>query len=145
MFEWMRRLHYRCHRHRRNIRVILVVDGYAFELHPHWRICLMIQVNVGHSVDCSIEYLDQNNNPMLTTPIPDSPPTWTDTPATPPVDTFTVAPGGLTAVLAATAPGADTVNLSVTVGGQTFTATLGVAISAVPQVLTSVQIQGTVV
>jgi hypothetical protein len=108
----------------------------------------MIQVNAGHSVDCTIEYLDQNGNPMLTTPTPDSPPTWTNAPAPAGIDTLTVSPDGSSAVLATAAVdatgGTDTVSLSVIVGGKTFAATLGVAISAAPQVLTAVAINDTV-
>ena len=100
----------------------------------------MEQLTVGHSDTMTIEYLDQNGNPMLSPVTPDAAPTWTNTPASPPVDTFTVSPDGSSAVLAATAPGADTVNLSVTVAGKTFAASLGIAISAAPQVLTSVAI-----
>ena len=104
----------------------------------------MITVNVGHSVDDTIVYLDQNGNPMLVAPTPDAPPVWTNTPSTPAVDTFTVAADGSSAVLAATAVGADTVNLTVTVGGKTYTATQAVTIAAAPQVLTSVSINGVV-
>jgi hypothetical protein len=146
--EFSRRLHYRSHRHhsrhRRHHHVVFVVNGYAVELIPHTRIHIMLQVSVGHSVNCSIEYLDQNGNPMLTPVTPDSPPVWADTPATPPVDTFTVATDGSSAVLAATAVGADTVSLTVIVGGKTYAASLAVSITAAPQVLTSVAINGVV-
>jgi hypothetical protein len=136
------------HRWRRRAHVLLIVDGCVFELHPHRRTHVMIQVNAGHSVDCSIEYLDQNGNPMLTAPTPDSPPAWTNAPSAPGIDTLTVSPDGSTAVLAtnaADAAGSDTLSLTVVVGGKSFAATLAVAISAAPQVLTSVQIAGTVV
>lgn len=104
-----------------------------------------VAVNVGHTVNMSIVYLDQNGNPMVTTPTPDSAPAWTDAPSAAGVDTLTVAPGGLTASLAALAVGSDVVSLEVVVGGVTFNATLPVTISAAPQVLTSVQIAATVV
>jgi len=107
----------------------------------------MLQVNAGHSVNMTVEYLDQNGNPMLTTPTPDSPPAWTNAPSAPGIDTLTASPDGSSAVLATNAADAnssDTVSLSVVVGGQTFTATLGVSISAAPQVLTSVAINGVV-
>ena len=141
-FGYGRHRHHRRphHHHRRHLRVALVVNGYFHELSAHRRTYIMDQLTVGHSDTMTIEYLDQNGNPMLAPVTPDSPPTWTNTPASPPVDTFTVSPDGSSAVLAATAPGADTVNLSVTVAGKTFTASLGVAISAAPQVLTSVAI-----
>lgn len=107
----------------------------------------MLQVTAGHSVDMAIEYLDQNGNPMLTTPAPDSPPVWTNAPSAPSIDTLTPSPDGSSAVLATNAGDAnstDTVGLSVVVGGKTFTASLGVSISAAPQVLTSVEINGQV-
>ena len=104
----------------------------------------MTTLNVGHSDVMTILYLDQNGNPMLVTPTPASPPTWVNTPATPPVDTLTVAANGSSATLAALAVGADTVTLTVIVGGTTFTATDSITISAAPQVLTSVAIQDTI-
>lgn len=107
----------------------------------------MLQVNAGHSVDCSIVYLDQNGNPMLTAPASDSPPAWTNAPSAPGIDTLTVSPDGSSAVLAtnaADAAGSDTVSLVVVVGGKSFAASLGIAISAAPQVLTSVAIDGVV-
>ena len=102
-------------------------------------------VTVGHSIDYSFIYVDTNGNPMLTPVTPDSPPVWTDAPASPPVDTFTVAADGSTAVLAATATGGDTVTLTVIVGGVTYTASDLVTINAAPQTLGGVQIVATVV
>ncbi len=107
----------------------------------------MLQVNAGHSVNCSVAYLDANGNPMLTAPSPDAPPAWANAPSASGIDTLTVSPDGTTAVLttnAADANSSDTVSLSVTVGGKVFTATLGVTISAAPQVLTSVVIDAVV-
>jgi hypothetical protein len=104
----------------------------------------MQTVNVGHSIAMTILYLDTNGNPMLTTPVPDSPATWTNSPSDPSVDTFSVAADGNSAQLNALAPGTDTVNLSVTVGGTAYTASLAVEVDAAPQVLGSVQIGATV-
>jgi hypothetical protein len=100
-----------------------------------------VTVSVGHNVQCSLVFLDQNGNPMLTTPTPDSPPTWSD--STPATETLTA--GGLTASALAIAPGGDTISVSVSVGGVTFGATLGVTVTAAPQTLTSVSIAATVV
>lgn len=100
-----------------------------------------ITVNVGHSVSMSIEYLDANGNPMLTTPVPDAPPTWSDT--TPATGKLTVAPDALTATELALAVGSDLVNLSLMVGGISFAASQGIAVTAAPQVLTSIAIQAT--
>ena len=148
MLEWFNRLchrrHRHHHRHKHHPRVVLVVNGFAIELNPHWRTHIMFPVNVGHTVSSTILYLDQNGNPMLTPPTPDSAPTWTNAPNPAGIDTLTVSADGLTANLATTAEGSDTLSLSVTVGGKTFTATEGISITAAPQTLTSVQISSTV-
>jgi hypothetical protein len=144
-FEWPPQLLYRLRRHHR--RVAIVVDGRIHELNPHRRTHLMLPVTAGHAVALAIAYLDANGHKMLTQPTPDGPPSWTDAPSAPGIDTLTVAPDGSSAILAtnpADADGSDTVGLSVTVGGKTFSATLAVAISAAPQVLSSVEIVGTV-
>jgi hypothetical protein len=104
----------------------------------------MQTVNVGHSIEFAIVYLDANGNPMLTTPTPDSPPAWSNAPSAPSVDSFTVAADGLTAMLTALAAGTDAVSLSVTVGGVAFSASISIEIDAAPQVLSSVAIQATV-
>jgi len=98
-------------------------------------------VSVGHMVTCTLEYLDQNGNPMLTPVTPDSPPVWTDAPSAPGVDTNSVSADGLTDVVSALAVGSDTVGVTVIVGGKTFTDSTLITITAAPQVLTSVQIQ----
>src|SRR5277367_5332620 len=77
-----------------------------------------VTLSVGHSADFSIVFLDQNGNPMLTTPVPDAPPVWTDT--TPATGTLVPAASGLTAVEAVIAVGGDTVSVSLAVGGVTF-------------------------
>lgn len=100
----------------------------------------MLDVTVGHEVECSIVYLDQNGNPMQTTPTPDAPPQWSNQPATPPIDSLMPSADGSSCEVDTLAPGTDTIGLSVIVGGQTFNASLQLAIEAPPQVLTSVQI-----
>ena len=102
-------------------------------------------LTVGHVDNLSIGFLDQHGNPMLVTPVPDLPPVWANAPVPAGADTLTVATNGLTAVLAAVAAGADTVSLTVVVGGHTFTASDSITISAAPQVLTSVEIVDDVV
>jgi hypothetical protein len=104
-----------------------------------------VVVNVGHVVNCTIIYLDQNGNPMLTTPTPDAAPTWSDAPAPAGCATLVAAPGGLTATDTAVAVGADVISLSLSVGGVAFSATQPVTIDAAPQVLTSIEIDATVV
>ncbi len=98
----------------------------------------MIEVTVGHQIVATISYLDQNGNPMLTQPTPDSAPVWTN--STPATETLVAAADGSSATATTVAAGTDTISLSVIVGGQTFAATLSVQVDAPPQVLTSVAI-----
>jgi hypothetical protein len=102
-----------------------------------------VTVAIGHVVNFSIIYLDQQGNPMLVTPTPDSPPVWTDAPS--PAGCVTFASTGSTATDTAVAAGTDTVGVTVTVGGVAFSASLGVVVSPAPQVLTSIEIGSTVV
>ena len=122
--------------HRRRVCSVLILahQGHRLMTAP-------ITLNVGHSAALSIEYLDQNNNP-LPAPVPDSPPVWSNVALT--TATLTVGPGGQTATEAAIAAGTDTVNLSVVVGGKTFTTLLGVTVQPAPPVLTSIQINAVV-
>jgi hypothetical protein len=103
----------------------------------------MTDVTVGHTVIDTILFLDQNGNPMLVSPVPDSPPTWTKM-APDTTDTLAVSADGLTATILALAEGADTINLTVVVAGTSYAAKQDLNITAVPQVLTSVAIQATV-
>ena len=103
-----------------------------------------VSLTVGHTASFTIEYDDQDGNPMLTTPTPDSPPTWTDAPNPPGSVTFTIAPDGNSASDAAVAAGTDVVSVSLTVGGVSFSAVSNVTVAAAPQVLTSIQIIPTV-
>lgn len=98
----------------------------------------MTDVTLGHSIALSIEYLDQNGNPMLTPVTPDAPPAWAN--STPATETLTVAPDGNTATANTVAVGTDVISLALKVAGADFSATLGVNVTAVPQVLTSIAI-----
>jgi hypothetical protein len=105
-----------------------------------------ITVAVGHVVNMQIAYLDQNGQPMATTPTPDSPPSWSNSNTA--VGSIVAAAGGLTATEAITGAGSDTASVSLSVGGVAFVATLPISATAVTppaQVLTSIQIQGTAV
>ena len=99
-----------------------------------------VTINVGHTDSMSILFFDQNGNPMLTTPIPDMPPVWTNSVSPVGADTLSVPTNGLTAVVTAVAPGTDTVTVTVAVGGKSFSATQPISIQAEPQVLTSIKI-----
>ena len=101
-----------------------------------------VAVTVGHIVNCALVFLDQDGNPMVTTPTLDAPPTWSDT--TPATGTLTAASSGLTASESIIAAGTDTISVKLSVGGVAFSASVAVTASAAPQVLTSVQIAATV-
>ena len=102
----------------------------------------MVDVTVGHQIACSISYLDQNGNPMLTNPTPDSPPVWSNTTAA--TETIVAAADGLTCQATTVAVGTDVISVTDIVGGASFSATLAVNVTAVPQVLTSIAINATV-
>ena len=99
---------------------------------------MALNMTVGQSDALSIAFLDQNGQPMATTPTPDAVPVWTN--STPATDTLTVAGDGLSATDAAVGIGTDTVNLTLSVNGQSFTAALDINVAGAAQVLTSIQI-----
>ncbi len=145
VLAFFRRLFY--HRRHHHPRVVLFIDGYGHELNPHRRTCFMTSVTAGHKITYAIAYLDENGRPMITTPTLDGPPSWSNAPSAPGIDTLTPAADGSSAVLqtnAADADSTDTVSMSVVVGGKSFSASDSVTISAAPQVLSSVEIVGTV-
>lgn len=115
---------------------------FGVELEPFERAHMSTSVNVGHTVSMKISFLDTNGNPMLTPVTPDSPPIWSN--SSPATGQLTAAPDGLSAVESAIAAGSDVVSLSVTAGGQVFSATLAIDVSAATQVLGSVAIEPTV-
>jgi hypothetical protein len=151
--------------HHRHLRLAFVVKTGRHRRHGHghrWRhkrvhifepgvthMNITDSVTVGHQVAFAWEWIDANGNPPpagTTLPTPDSTPVWANTPATPPVDTFTSSADGSTALLVASAAGSDTVTLTVVFGGTTFTASDLVTISAavVPFVPAGVQITSVV-
>jgi hypothetical protein len=103
----------------------------------------MTDVVVGHNITYTIVYLDQNGQPMLTSVTPDSPPAWSNL-AAPTIDTMSISADGSTDSVSAVGAGADSVTVSVTVGGVTFTAVDQVSISAAPQVLGAVALNAVV-
>jgi hypothetical protein len=149
--KWWGRYHHR-HHHERHRLVLLVsyIDTHGdFTLRVH---CLNpegespmnpVELQVGQTVDFAIVFLDQNGNTISPPPTPDSPPSWSDT--TPPTGTLTEAVGDLTASEVAVAPGTDTVSVSLTVGGVSFSASLPITVTAPAPVLTSIAIVPTIV
>lgn len=101
-----------------------------------------INATVGHTITYAIGYLDAQGNPMMTAPVPDSPPAWSN--STPATGTLVASADGMTAVETAVAPGSDIVSLSLVVGGVKFGATQGLIVVAPAQVLTSIAILATV-
>lgn len=101
------------------------------------------QVSIGHVINCQLDFLDQNGNSMLTPVKPDIGPSWSN--IVPTVETLVASADGLQAVLTPVAVGVDTVTVDVLVAGVKFQATLNVAVTPAPQVLTSVSIVPTVV
>jgi hypothetical protein len=114
-----------------------------YQLQPNKRIHIMTDVVVGHEIVNTIVYLDQNGQPMLVTPAPDSAPVWTNL-AAPTIDTMSVSADGSTDTVTAVGAGVDSLTVTVTVGGVQFTAVEQISVSAAPQVLTSVAINSVV-
>ena len=102
----------------------------------------VVTLAVGHTLSMAIQFLDQHGNPMLTAPVPDTAPAWTN--STPATETLAVAGSGLSCVGTPVAVGTDVVTLALAVGGVTFSAVLDVTVSAEAQVLTSIAIVPTV-
>ena len=101
------------------------------------------QVTLGHVINTSILFLDQNGNPMLTDVKSDAPPSWSNLNTG--VETVVASADGMSAVVTPIATGVDTVSVALLVNGKPFAASLSVNVSPAPQVLTSVQIVPAVV
>lgn len=111
----------------------------VYKLNPKRKVRIMTDVVVGHRVVNRIVYLDKFGQPMLTTPVPDSPPVWTKL-AEDTVDTMDVSADGTVDTVTAVGPGVDSLSVKVTVGGVDYFATEQISISAAPQELGSVDI-----
>lgn len=137
--EWFRHRHHHLrHRKHHRFHVVLFVNGVGEVLNAGQESKIMITLTLGHNVECSLAYLDANGNPMLATPTPDAPATWTNT--TPATETLIASADGNTCEATTLAVGTDSISVSVTVGGKTFVASVAVEVDAAPQVLTSVAI-----
>lgn len=99
---------------------------------------MSVVLSMGHTLNMSIQYLDQNGNPMLTPPTPDSAPTWSNT--TSATETLAPSSSGLACVGTPVAPGNDVVTVTLSTGGVTFTANLDVEVDPAAQVLKSIAI-----
>src|ERR1700693_536913 len=116
MAEWLRDRHHHIGHHKHHqFHVVLFVNGVGTLLTPGQRTKEMIELTLGHFVECTLAYLDANGNPMLVTPKVDSPPVWTQT--TPATDKLVVSADGLTAEAQTLAVGADSLGVTVIVSG----------------------------
>ena len=127
-----------------SVGVILPAFSQTFPFPRGGALPMTVTVTVGHSILNTIKYLDQNGNPMLVTPVPDSPPQWSSSPNPDGCDSVSVSADGLECDIIAIAPGVDTLTMAVIVGGATFQATQNISIQAAPQTLTSVEIESVV-
>ena len=115
--------------------VFLTVNETRVLLHPNEENFMTTILTMGHKLGLSIQVLDQNGNPMLTPVTYDAPPAWTNT--TPATETIAASADGQTALGTPVAPGTDTVSVSFSIGGKSFSATLAVEVDAAAQVPTS--------
>lgn len=121
-WHWLRHHHHRRHQH---LRVVLLVKqklgcAFAVELNPERETHLMADALVGQTITRTLEILDNAGNPLLPQPALDSPAQWTQSDST--LETDTISSDTLTDTAVVTAAGTEQTSLSVTVGGQTFTA-----------------------
>jgi hypothetical protein len=133
---------YTLSKRRHKVHPVLFVGRTGVMLVPNQEIVMATTVTVGHKLELSIVYLDQNGNPMLTTPVPDAVPVWSNTNSA--TEMLVAAADGNTAEATTVAVGSDVISLSLVVGGKSFSATLAVTVQPAPQVLTSVAINATV-
>ena len=141
--EWLRHRHHHLRHHKHHhVHVVLFVNGVGVILNPGQLEKIMITETLGHSIHFVITVLDQSGNPMLTQPAFDSPPVWAQTTAA--TESLIVAADGASADAASLAVGTDSISATAIVGGKTFTASVAVEVDAVPQVASSISIDGTV-
>ena len=131
------------HRHPRMV-VLLTIQDVTIRLNPWENLVMDTSLNIGHTVSVAIAYFDQHGNPMLVEPKPDTAPVpaWTNT--TPTTETIAVSADGLSCVGTPIAVGTDVISLALSVGGVMYSATLGVTVTAEPQVFTSIGLVPTV-
>lgn len=117
----------------------LYFGNFAVELSPRETIHMAFALNVGQTIDFSIRYLDTTGVEMTTPPKADSTPSWGN--LHPDIETLTASGDGLTATATGVAAGTDTIQVSLSVGGQSFTATLDGTVSGTAgQTLGSIEI-----
>ena len=123
-FRW----HHRHHKHHHfHPHVWLRVGQTAILLNSLERTYVMSQLHIDQIVTLSLVAVDAKGNPVTLTP--DSPPVWTNTDET--AASSAVSADGLTDVLTPVTVGkTTTVNVSVAIGGVTFTATIDEAVVA---------------
>lgn len=122
---------------------MIVVNGVGVLLTPEEKLHMAVTLSVGHKLNISIVFLDQNGNPMKSDPTLDAVPQWSNT--TPATETLAVDASSLTATATSVVAGTDTVNVSLTVAGNVFQTALDVTVEEAPQVLTSIALNAEVV
>ena len=128
--------------HRKHVHVVLFVNGTGFLLHPNEDNHIMTTATVGQTITYAIGYLDTAGNPISPAPTPDSAPSWTQT--TPATDTLTASADGNSATALTLAAGTDSVTVTLSVGGVSFTASDAVTVTAAAQKLGSIVLNATV-
>jgi hypothetical protein len=128
-FLWWHR-HHRHHHHHRH-KVWLVVNNFAFELKPNQE-NEMAQSLLDTQIDnLSIQVNDASGNIISPPPAFNTAPSWTLTDPAGTGATLSASADGTSAVLTPAGKlGTVTVGLTATIGGQSFTASLDVAITS---------------
>ena len=123
--------------------VFFVINNTGVLLHHDRENLMTTTLSVGHTLDLTIQVLDQFGAPMLTPVTYDAAPTWTN--STPATETLAPAADGQSAVATPVAPGNDVITLALSIGGKALTAALAVTVTPAAQIPTSVVIVPTVV
>jgi hypothetical protein len=129
-------------RHHSRFQVYLTVNGTKHLLNPNRKNYMTTIITMGHVLNMKLTVLDQHGNPMLAPVTFDAPPGWSNT--TPATETVVASADGQSAVATPVAPGTDTISVTCSIGGQSFSAALAVEVDPEPQVATSIRIDATV-
>lgn len=100
----------------------------------------MLELSLGHLVECTLVVLDQNGNPLLTPVVFATPPVWANT--TPAVETIVASVDGLTCEGTLLTVGTDSITVTATLPGGTspLTASVAITVDPAPQIATSLSI-----
>lgn len=141
ILEWLRNRHHHLRHHKHHHRhVVLFVNGVGTILNQHERTKIMLELSLGHKVECTLVVLDQNGNPLLTPVAFATPPVWSNT--TPATETILPSADGLTCEGTLLVVGTDVINVSATLpgGSAPVQASVAVTVDPAPQVATSIRV-----